>query len=182
LNKELTQLSKFLSYVLRHAPESIGLTLDQDGWADITQLLALAKQHGKTIDPHSLAQVVAENDKQRFRLSEDATRIRASQGHSTDAVALAHVQKTPPDVLYHGTATRFLDAIWQQGLLPGKRHHVHLSADVSTASAVGSRHGKLAILKVDAAHMHLQGLPFYQADNGVWLSAHVPVAFLSRLD
>jgi putative RNA 2'-phosphotransferase len=171
--------SKLLSYVLRHRPDSIGLALDANGWADTMELLACLAAHGKPVDRTLLERVVADNDKQRFAFSEDGSRIRASQGHSI-AVDLQLRQAEPPAVLYHGTASRFLKAILASGLKAGARHHVHLSADVRTAMRVGARHGFPAVLRVDAARMHADGIPFYQSDNGVWLTGEVKPKYLSQ--
>ncbi|KAB7768799.1 RNA 2'-phosphotransferase [Xanthomonas maliensis] len=180
MDRQHTDTSKFLSYVLRHAPESIGLQLDRDGWADVVALCAGAQAAGKPLDAGLIRAVVTSSDKQRFALSADGLRIRAVQGHSTPTVALQHVAVTPPELLYHGTATRFLPAILREGLRPGQRHHVHLSADPQTALSVGARYGTPVLLQVQAGRMHAQGLPFFQADNGVWLVAAVPATFLTQ--
>lgn len=178
MSKQHADTSKFLSYVLRHEPHAIGLTLDREGWADIDALITGAQQAGKTLDPELIQAVVAGSDKKRFAISENGQRIRAVQGHSTDSVALQHEAKVPPEFLYHGTATRFLDSILAEGLRPGERHHVHLSADVNTATAVGQRYGKPVALKIEALRMHRQGFVFFQADNGVWLTESVPYRFI----
>jgi putative RNA 2'-phosphotransferase len=179
--KLLDETSKFLSYVLRHEPQAIGLTLDSEGWADIEALISGAARDGKSLDRSLIENVVANSDKKRFSISEDGQSIRAVQGHSTKGVALQLEEKQPPQTLYHGTATRFMDSINQQGLIPGSRHHVHLSAESATASAVGQRYGTVEILKVAALQMHEQGFKFYQAENGVWLTEQVPVRFISTL-
>uniref|UniRef100_UPI0039EEB0F7 RNA 2'-phosphotransferase n=1 Tax=Bordetella sputigena TaxID=1416810 RepID=UPI0039EEB0F7 len=176
------ETSKFLSYILRHAPESIGLSLDSDGWADISSLITLSSNHGHTLDRAALDRVVATSDKKRFAISEDGTRIRAVQGHSTPSVRREYPEKKPPPVLYHGTAIRFLESIQRQGLNAGARHHVHLSKDVSTALTVGRRHGKPVILEIQAEHMSQQGYKFYVAENDVWLTSEVPVEFISVLN
>ncbi|MCD2164927.1 RNA 2'-phosphotransferase [Comamonas koreensis] len=177
----MTRRSKLLSLVLRHSPQTIGLQLDAAGWANTEELLACLARSGKAMSLAQLQAVVASCTKQRFAFSEDSRRIRANQGHSV-TVELQLDPSTPPDALYHGTATRFLDAILAQGLQRQKRHHVHLSASVETASVVGRRHGKLALLRVDAAAMVADGHVFYCSDNGVWLTDAVPVAYLQRLD
>jgi putative RNA 2'-phosphotransferase len=177
--QDLKNSSKFLSYVLRHAPESIGLALDANGWASVDELLAKAEGVGKRLDRAALKEIVATSDKKRFTLSEDGSRIRAAQGHSVE-VALGLEPVAPPETLYHGTATRFLEAIRAEGLKAGSRQQVHLSADAATATAVGSRHGKPAVLHVAAGAMHAQGHAFFRADNGVWLTDHVPPQFLSE--
>lgn len=177
-SKHLQDTSKFLSYVLRHEPEAIGLELDIDGWASIDNLIAGAAREGRVLDMDLIRAVVDTSDKKRFSLSEDGLRMRAAQGHSTSLVNLGHVEKEPPELLYHGTATRFLDSIRQKGLVPGSRHHVHLSDNETTATSVGSRHGKPIVLVVEALRMREQGVKFYQADNGVWLTELVVVEFL----
>lgn len=178
--KLLNETSKFLSYILRHAPQSINLELDQEGWASIDSLIAKAAHAGKILDNLLIQKVVNNSDKKRFSISENGLFIRAVQGHSTDSVHLEHDKKEPPDFLYHGTAIRFLDSIWQKGLTPGSRHHVHLSQDIPTAIAVGQRHGKPVALKIEALRMHQQGFIFFQAQNMVWLTAHVPPSFISE--
>jgi putative RNA 2'-phosphotransferase len=173
------EISKFLSDVLRHQPETIGLALDREGWADISALIEGATKAGCKLDRAVILEVVTSSDKKRFSLSPDGQRIRAVQGHSTEHVAIDYAEKQPPDLLYHGTATRFMASICDQGLLPGTRHHVHLSADAATAIKVGLRHGKPQVLVVAAAEMYRAGHRFFQAENGVWLTAVVPPEFLS---
>lgn len=177
MDRELVRISKFLSLVLRHRPEEIGIQLDERGWADVEQLIAAANRSGRRLDEATLLRVVAENDKQRFALSGDGRRIRARQGHSLE-VDLGLEPHSPPQLLFHGTATRFLRSIRETGLRPGSRQHVHLSPDETTATRVGRRHGSPVVLKVLAGQMHSEGHTFYLSENGVWLVAAVPVAFL----
>jgi putative RNA 2'-phosphotransferase len=177
MTKDLTQASKFLSYVLRHQPDSIGLTLAPDGSVSVDQLLSKSVAAGQVIDHAMLNEIVATSDKKRFTLSPDGTRIRAAQGHSVEVV-LGLEPVPPPETLYHGTATRSLDSIRVHGLRPGSRQQVHLSADAATATAVGQRHGKPVVLRVEAGEMHRRGHSFYRADNGVWLTDSVPAKFL----
>ena len=172
------KLSKFLSLVLRHQPEAIGLALDGQGWAGIDDLIAKANAAGTRFGREDLLRVVAESDKKRFSLSADIDRIRAAQGHSV-SVELGLAAEEPPPVLYHGTATRFVEAILSEGLKPQARQQVHLSSDEATAQRVGQRHGKPHIFKVDAGGMHAKGFKFFRADNGVWLTDHVPPEFLA---
>lgn len=171
------KISKLLSFVLRHHPDRLGLTLDHQGWVAISDLLEALRKDGKTISLHQLQQVVTENDKQRFTIDATQQRIRANQGHSIP-IDLALEPTTPPVVLYHGTAERHLPSIQQKGLLKGTRQHVHLSADQNTAHKVGSRHGKPIILVVDTAAMLADRHLFYCSENGVWLIDHVPVQYL----
>lgn len=176
MNKNKNKLiSKHLSYILRHRPDSIGIELDTAGWVDIDLLISKSP---KISNREDVAFVVANNDKQRFVISEDGQKIRANQGHSV-SIDLGLKSSLPPDILYHGTATRFLEAIMEQGLKKMNRQHVHLSPDLTTASKVGGRHGKLAILTVDVAAMVALDLPFYVSKNGVWLTDHVPPQFLN---
>lgn len=177
MTKNLKPISKFLSFVLRHRPEEIGLTLDTQGWADVDELIAKAPTKYK-ITRTALREVVATNDKQRFALSQNGNRIRANQGHSTN-VDLALTSIEPPETLYHGTATQFLDSILVEGLKPGSRQHVHLSGDIKTASKVGQRHGKPVILTLPARLMHDAGHTFYRSENGVWLTDHIPAEALT---
>lgn len=175
--KKITQRSKFLSLVLRHQPQKIGIQLDAQGWVKVDVLLEALGNNHRELSLEELQEVVANNNKKRFAFSEDGQMIRASQGHSVK-IDLGYVPKSPPEILYHGTATRFLDSIQENGLIKGKRHHVHLSADLETASKVGKRHGKLVILKVQSKAMEKLGFEFFQSENGVWLTEKVPVEYL----
>lgn len=176
-NDAIVSTSKLLSYVLRHRPDSIGLQLDANGWADVDVLLQRLAEHGKPVARELLERVVANNDKQRFAFDGGRTRIRASQGHSIP-VDLDLAPAEPPDVLYHGTASRFLKSILASGLRAGNRRYVHLSGDVDTARRVGARHGFPVILRVDTARMRADGAVFYRSDNGVWLTGPVAPRYL----
>jgi putative RNA 2'-phosphotransferase len=175
--RDVVRRSKRLSYLLRHAPGSVGLTLDAAGWTDVGALLAAL---GWT--RAQLEHVVATNDKRRFAFDDTGTRIRASQGHSV-AVELGYAAEQPPPVLFHGTAERNLPAIEAEGLRPGRRHAVHLSPDELTARQVGARHGgvggRAVVLRVDAEGMARDGAVFTRSANGVWLVGAVPPAFLA---
>ena len=173
----MIEMSKFLSLVLRHAPETIGLSLDGAGWAQIDVLLQRANASGITLDRKVLNQIVASSDKQRFVFSDDGDRIRANQGHSVQ-VNLELPPQVPPNWLFHGTASRFLELIRSEGLRPMGRQHVHLSPDEQTARNVGRRHGKPCVLLVDAQSMHSRGHVFFLSMNGVWLTASVPSEFI----
>ena len=176
-DKETIRISKFLSLILRHEPERVGLTLDNAGWVSVEELLQAVNRHGVSLTLEQLQHIVATSDKKRFAFSEDGLRIRASQGHSVE-VDLQYTQQAPPEILYHGTATRFLDSIRQQGLQRMQRHHVHLQAETATALQVGSRHGKSVLLTIRAGEMHRAGHVFYCSDNRVWLVDHVPPQFI----
>jgi putative RNA 2'-phosphotransferase len=178
MNKHLTRISKFLSFVLRHNPQAIGITLDGEGWVPVNELLAAAARDGKSISGEQLEEVVATNDKKRFAFSDDRRLIRANQGHSVE-VDLNLTPVEPRDLLFHGTVDRFLDSIRAKGLIRGNRHHVHLSADRGTAARVSQRRGRPVVLVVDAGQMHRAGHQFYRSENGVWLTEAVPAAYLN---
>jgi putative RNA 2'-phosphotransferase len=171
---DLVRVSKRLSHVLRHHPDSVGLTLDEHGWVAVDELLAALHLTRAELD-----EVVAGNDKKRFALDDGGTRIRASQGHSVP-VDLGHAPAVPPGELFHGTVERFLPSILAEGLRPGNRHAVHLSTDRETAERVGARRGRPVVLLVDAAAMSRDGVVFTRSDNGVWLVDAVPPRYLTR--
>ena len=171
------KISKFLSLILRHAPEKIGLRLDANGWVAVDELLNAAKAHGTVISRDLLDRIVFGNDKQRFALSPDGLRIRANQGHSVP-VDLELTPTEPPPVLYHGTATHFLPSIRSQGLQRMRRQHVHLSGTRAQAYRVGARHGRSIVLEIDAKGMGDTGHLFFLSANGVWLTEFVPISFI----
>ena len=178
MKKSLTRYSKFLSLVLRHDPGAIGLELDESGWVSISSLLAAAKQSGREMDRQLLLQIVEENDKQRFSISEDGLKIRANQGHSIE-IDLNLEPKAPPETLYHGTVEKFIQSIKAKGLISGGRQHVHLSEDRDTANRVGRRRGQPIVLVVQASQMVKDQFVFFQSKNGVWLTDHVPPRFIN---
>lgn len=167
----MVKVSKYLSRHLRHDPARIGIELDEHGWVDVDVLLKALDDRRFHVTRAELDEVVARNDKQRFAVRDG--KIRASQGHTID-VDLGLEPVEPPPVLFHGTSDRFLDAIRDQGLKAMDRHDVHLSPDRGTAVSVGSRRGRPVVLKIDTARMAAEGHVFYESDNGVWLTAHVP--------
>lgn len=168
----MQHLSKFLSLILRHKPESVGLTLDPHGWVNVDKLLVGMQQSGKRITLNDLKEIVKDDNKCRYSFNNDLTMIRANQGHSIP-VDLGLVEKTPPQILYHGTPDRFESIIRVEGLKPMQRHHVHLSDNLETATQVGSRRGKPFIFKIDTTLMLADNIKFYQSENGVWLVDHV---------
>jgi putative RNA 2'-phosphotransferase len=177
MEKQLKHISKLLSLVLRHEPEHIGLTLDQEGWASVPELIEKINQQGIRLDFATLQIIVDTNDKKRFAFNDDRSRIRANQGHSIE-VDLNLPAQTPPAVLYHGTAEKNIEAIRQHGLQKMERHHVHLSALKETALQVGQRHGKPALLVIQALTMQKKGYAFYLSNNSVWLTDQVPPEFI----
>jgi putative RNA 2'-phosphotransferase len=178
LNTAQVRISKFLSLILRHSPETIHVNMDKNGWVDIQELIDNANTYKNlhlTID--IIKKVVETNDKQRYILSEDGKRIRANQGHSI-TVDLELESRTPPDVLYHGTAIRFLDSIKKGGLKSMGRQYVHLSRTEEIAITVGRRHGEPVILYIDAKTMCEEGYKFYLSENKVWLVDKVPIKYI----
>lgn len=174
----LTQTSKFISLILRHQPEVIGITLDEHGWADVEELIAgVSRTHPLTME--LLEEIVDTDEKQRYSFNEDKTLIRANQGHSIP-VDVELPELKPPAVLYHGTGGKYVPSIDRQGLLPKSRLYVHLSADRETAVQVGRRHGVPVVYTVQAEEMSKAGYPFYRSVNGVWLTKTVPAEYLRK--
>ena len=176
-DKEIIRTSKFLSLILRHEPERVGLKLGEAGWVGVDELLKAVNSQGASLTLDQLKHIVATSDKKRFAFSDDGQRIRASQGHSLE-VDLQYAPQTPPEILYHGTAVRFLDSIRQHGLKKMERHDVHLSAETKLTLQVGGRHGKPVLLTIRAGDMHRAGFAFRCSANGVWLVDHVPPQFI----
>lgn len=177
--KSLTQISKLISLVLRHKPDELGLTMDKHGWVS-TEALIEKLNAIQPFDMGMLQEIVRTDNKQRYAFNADKSCIRANQGHSLP-VDLELLPRTPPEKLWHGTATRFAQSIEQQGLRPMNRQYVHLSDNLQTAVAVGKRHGSPMVYEIDAAAMHQAGHTFYCSENGVWLTASVPPEYLSRM-
>jgi putative RNA 2'-phosphotransferase len=171
----LTKTSKYISLILRHKPETIGISLDEHGWANVKELIdGVNKTH--KLDMKLLEEIVETDDKQRYSFNEDKTKIRANQGHSID-VDVELEEAVPPDMLWHGTGIKYVNSISKEGLISKSRLYVHLSADTKTAIEVGKRHGTSAIYCIDAAAMYLDGYKFYKSKNGVWLTKHVPARY-----
>jgi len=177
MSKKNKNTSKFLSYVLRHNPEKLGITLDENGWTSVAILLEKINVEPYSLSMDELEEIVATNTKKRFAFNDDQTKIRANQGHSV-AIDLGIASKQPPEFLYHGTVEKFIVSIQEKGLIKGSRQHVHLSADKETAINVGSRRGKPIILTVRSSEMHAENYAFYQSENGVWLTDEVPTKFI----
>lgn len=174
-----TNTSKFISLILRHKPETIGITLDEHGWANVSDLIAgVNKKY--PFDMATLERIVANDNKQRYSFNEDKTLIRANQGHSIPVdVELEEV--VPPEILYHGTVEKFVSSIDENGLIPKSRLYVHLSGDKETAHNVGQRHGKPVIYIVKSGDMYKDGFVFYHSANGVWLTKEVPAKYLEKM-
>jgi len=179
--KTQTKISKRLSLVLRHNPQSIGITLDESGWTDVNKLLKNLNDLGVKISQGILQTIVNENPKKRFEFNEDKTLIRARQGHSVD-VDLGYEATTPPDTLYHGTPEKFLSSIFEEGLTKQARHHVHLSTNIPLMLEVARRRGSASLLEINAQQMNNDGYTFYVTENDVWLTDHIPTQYLKQID
>ena len=173
----IEKLSKFISLILRHKPEEIGITLDEHGWAKVEDLINGINKSGRNIDMNILEEIVRTDNKQRYSFSEDKTKIRANQGHSIPVkVELKEIE--PPNTLYHGTATKSLEGIKHQGIKSMSRLYVHLSKDFETAKQVGVRHGECVVLVINAKRMYEDGIKFYISENGVWLTEYVDPKYI----
>ncbi len=180
--KSMKKTSKFISLILRHRPEVIGISLDRHGWAKVDDLIRGINRTGNhSIDRDLLEEIVRQDEKQRYSFNEDHTRIRANQGHSVP-VDVELEKKTPPDILWHGTGEKYVPSIDRQGLIPKNRLYVHLSSDVETAKKVGSRHGRPVIYQIDCRTMSEEGHNFYFSANQIWLTENVPVKYLKKID
>jgi putative RNA 2'-phosphotransferase len=179
--KQITSISKFLSLVLRHQPETIGIELDQNGWTNVDILIEKSNIYGIKLDNETLKHIVETNSKKRFSFNETSDRIRASQGHSVE-IELGYTSQKPPEILYHGTGEKSVQSILDTGLQKQNRQQVHLSADLETAIKVGQRHGKPFVFKVLAKQMFKDKFEFFISDNGVWLTDNVPTKYLKQND
>lgn len=175
--KAETKLSKFLSLILRHNPGVIGLELDQNGWANVEELIQKCSTKGKNLDLNILKQIVRNDNKQRYSFNGNFSKIRANQGHSIN-IDLELQAQEPPEFLFHGTADRNIESIMANGLKKRNRNHVHLSLDVETAKKVGMRHGKVVVLQIKTGEMHRKGHKFYLSENKVWLTDFVEPEFI----
>jgi putative RNA 2'-phosphotransferase len=176
----IEKLSKFISLILRHKPEEIGITLDEHGWAKIEDLINGINNSGRKIDIETLEEIVRTDEKGRYSFNEDKTKIRANQGHSIK-VDIEFKELEPPDILYHGTATKSLECIKHQGIKSMSRQYAHLSKDLETAINVGTRHGECVVLILDAKRMYNEGIKFYLSENGVWLTEYVDPKYIKEI-
>ena len=178
--RRMRNTSKFISLILRHNPQVIGISLDEHGWADVQDLIeGINRTEGHSLDMDTLEEIVRTDEKQRYSFSEDHTLIRANQGHSIP-VDVELEEKTPPDILWHGTGQKYVSSIDVQGLIPKSRLYVHLSSDMETARKVGSRHGRPVIYQVDCRKMTEDGYRFFLSANHVWLTKEVPAEYLEK--
>ncbi len=178
-DKDMKRMGKFVSMLLRHHPEEAGVILDQQGWADVQDLIDKVTPR-YPLNEELLHQLAFGKDKQRYEFSEDGTRVRAVHGHSIK-VDLGYEEKEPPEVLYHGTAEKYRESIEEKGLIKKERQYVHLSEYIEQAKEVGRRHGKLVLYEVKTKEMFTDGMKFYRSTSGVWLTNHVPVKYLLEI-
>lgn len=174
----LTSASRYLSLILRHKPEAAGITLDEHGWANVSELIAGVRRT-RPFDMEMLEEIVRTDEKQRYSFSDDKLLIRANQGHSIPVDVELPVA-VPPEFLYHGTGKKYVSSIDAQGLLPRSRLYVHLSPDAETAKTVGSRHGQPVVYTVLSGKMAEDGITFYRSVNGVWLTKAVLPKYLRK--
>ena len=174
----LKETSKYMSLILRHKPETIGITLDEHGWADVDELIeGISRTQNFNMD--ILEEIVRTDEKQRYSFNDEKTKIRANQGHSIE-VDVELEEKEPPEILWHGTGEKFATSIDNIGLIPKSRLYVHLSKDEETATIVGRRHGKPVLYMVNTREMYKDGFKFFLSKNGVWLTKEVPVRYLEK--
>jgi len=179
VEKEIVKISKFLSLILRHRPEMVGIVLDENGWTDVQTLIHKCDVYavGVKFNFDDLKYVVATNNKKRFSFNEDFSKIRASQGHSVE-VDLGYKPQQPPEKLYHGTGRNSVSSILKTGLEKRGRQHVHLCINSGVARTVGARHGVPVVFVVDSGDMARDGFEFFLSDNGVWLTDNVPRKYI----
>lgn len=180
--KQKTNISKYIALVLRHKPEEGNLTLDKEGYCPTVDLVRAVKRKFTWFTLNDLYDIVNSDEKGRYSFDIHRIRIRANQGHSTNQVDLTFKEVIPPDILYHGTATRFLNDIYREGLKPMSRQYVHLSKDIETATRVGERHGMVRVLNIDAKKMYEDGYKFYLSENNVYLVKEVPQRYFLSID
>ena len=176
---DLQSISKYMSLILRHKPEVIGICIDEHGWANVEKLIQGIAKNNPGFNMEALEEIVKTDNKQRYSFNDDKTLIRANQGHSIQ-VDVELEEKEPPNVLYHGTGEKYVTSIDKNGLIPKSRLYVHLSRDIETARAVGKRHGKEIIYSVNSAQMYKDGYKFYLSKNGIWLTKKVPMKYLMK--
>lgn len=174
---DLNNISKYMSLILRHKPDVIGIELDEHGWVNVNDLISGIEKDNHGFNFELLEEIVRSDSKQRYSFNDDKSLIRANQGHSVN-VDVELKEKEPPEYLYHGTGEKYVESINQDGLIPKSRLYVHLSKDIKTAENVGKRHGKEVVYRINSGQMYRDGYKFYLSKNGVWLTKEVPVKYL----
>lgn len=177
---DLVKMGKYISLILRHKPELINLKIDEHGWANVDDLLKGINNSGRYISKEILDIIVNTNNKKRYQYNNDHTKIRANQGHSIK-VDVELQEKVPPNILYHGTAQKYLDKIRESGIRKMNRLYVHLSKDIETAINVGKRHGQPIVLVINTEAMIKDGFKFYYSNNGVWLCDDIDYSYVKEV-
>ena len=177
---DLNNISKYMSLILRHKPDVIGIELDEHGWANVNDLISGIEKDNHGFNFELLEEIVRSDSKQRYSFNDDKSLIRANQGHSIN-VDVELKEKEPPEYLYHGTGEKYVKFINQDGLIPKSRLYVHLSKDIKTAENVGKRHGKEIIYRINSGRMYRNGYKFYLSENGIWLTKEAPVKYLEMV-
>lgn len=177
---DLNNISKYMSLILRHKPDVIGIELDEHGWANVNDLISGIEKDNHGFNFELLEEIVRSDSKQRYSFNDDKSFIRANQGHSVN-VDVELKEKEPPEYLYHGTGEKYVKSINQDGLIPKSRLYVHLSKDIKTAENVGKRHGKEIIYRINSGRMYRNGYKFYLSENGIWLTKEAPVKYLEMV-
>lgn len=177
---DLNNISKYMSLILRHKPDVIGIELDEHGWANVNDLISGIEKDNHGFNFELLEEIVRSDSKQRYSFNDDKSFIRANQGHSIN-VDVELKEKEPPEYLYHGTGEKYVKSINQDGLIPKSRLYVHLSKDIKTAENVGKRHGKEVVYRINSGQMYRDGYKFYLSENGIWLTKEVPIKYLEMV-
>lgn len=177
---DLNNISKYMSLILRHKPDVIGIELDEHGWANVNDLISGIEKDNHGFNFELLEEIVRSDSKQRYSFNDDKSLIRANQGHSVN-VDVELKEKEPPEYLYHGTGEKYVKFINQDGLIPKSRLYVHLSKDIKTAENVGKRHGKEIIYRINSGRMYRNGYKFYLSENGIWLTKEASVKYLEMV-
>lgn len=181
MGKEKDSISVFLSLILRHTPEEIEINLDKNGWANVDILVEKFNEKFGKFTKDDLVKIVNEDDKKRYSFDKSLEKIRANQGHSI-CVDVELTEKIPPEKLYHGTATRFIDSIMREGLKSMSRQYVHMYDEIYLTREIGNRYGTLVILELDAKKMSNDGYKFLISENNVWLTKSVPSKYIRRIE
>lgn len=177
---DLNNISKYMSLILRHKPDVIGIELDEHGWANVNDLISGIEKDNHGFNFELLEEIVRSDSKQRYSFNDDKSFIRANQGHSIN-VDVELKEKEPLEYLYHGTGEKYVKSINQDGLIPKSRLYVHLSKDIKTAENVGKRHGKEVVYRINSGQMYRDGYKFYLSENGIWLTKEVPMKYLEMV-
>ena len=172
--RRLVKISQKLAGLLRHRTDPMYIDLN-GGWADVNEIISALKARFPEVDRAVIDEIVANDEKGRYSFDITGT----NQGHSIPGVKIEMERPQPPELLYHGTARRFLPSILREGLKPMSRQYVHISPDIETAVKVGKRHGAPVVLVIRAGDFVKDGNVLMRSYNGVWQAERVPPEYLS---